>query len=207
VHQLCITQPVTTCHLNLSHQYHHPNLIYSQISIINPTLNHMHNITKLTNNIPLEIHHTLHKPNTINHYTRPCAKTIPLILYKSSRPIPYYATIGTLPICKFDVVTTFPTFYNWKICCRGYAARILLLRFCCHGFCTMIFLPWLFCRDSAANIFLPRFSVAIHDFLSRIFSINNTCPNNLSQMDIQYAKISHISDPFSLIYNSPSSFL
>jgi hypothetical protein len=81
VHQLCTTQPVTTtCHLNLSHQSHHPNLIYSQRSIIKSTLNHMHNITKLTNKIPLAIHHTLHKPNTINPYTRPCAKTIPLIL-------------------------------------------------------------------------------------------------------------------------------
>jgi hypothetical protein len=75
VHQLCTTQPVTTtCHLNLSHQSHHPNLIYSQRSIIKSTLNHMHNITKLTNKIPLAIHHTLHKPNTINPYTRPCAK-------------------------------------------------------------------------------------------------------------------------------------
>jgi hypothetical protein len=70
----------TYLHLNLSHQYHHPNLIYSQISIIKSTLNHMNNITKLTNKIPLEIHHSLHKPKTINPYTIPCAKSIPLIL-------------------------------------------------------------------------------------------------------------------------------
>jgi len=81
VHQLCTTKPITTTfHLNLYHQSHHPNMICSQRSIIKSTLNHMHNITKLTNKIPLAIHHTLHKPNTINRYTRPCSKTIPLIL-------------------------------------------------------------------------------------------------------------------------------
>jgi hypothetical protein len=79
VHQLCKTKPVTTTyHLNLSHQSHHPNLIYSQISIIKSTLNHMHNITKLTNKIPLAIQLTIHKPNTINPYIKPCAKLVTL---------------------------------------------------------------------------------------------------------------------------------
>jgi hypothetical protein len=81
VYQLCTTQPVTTtCHLNLSHQSHHPNLIYLQRSIIKSNINDMHNITNLTKKMPLAIHHTLHKLNTINPYTRTCAKTIPLIL-------------------------------------------------------------------------------------------------------------------------------
>jgi hypothetical protein len=58
----------TTCHNNLSHQSHQPNQIYSPRSITKTTFNHMHNITKITNKIPLAIHHTLHKPNTINPY-------------------------------------------------------------------------------------------------------------------------------------------
>jgi hypothetical protein len=71
----------------------------------------------------IAIHHTLHKPNTINPYTRPCAKTISLI---HQEPITYHATIGTIPICKSDVVTELPTFCSCQICCRGFVVVILL---------------------------------------------------------------------------------
>jgi hypothetical protein len=65
----------------------------------------------------------------------------------------------------FAAVILLPRFF-----CRGFSTTIFLLRFFFRCFFAMIFLPHFFCRDFFAAIFLPHF-----------FSINNTCPNNLSQ--------------------------
>ena len=122
----------------------------------------MHNITKLNSKIPLAIHHTFHKTNTINPYTRPCAKTIPLNLQKSSRPIPYHATIETNPICKSGVVTELPTFYNCQICCHGFVATILLSRFCRRDYSAIDLLSHFFFHDFADMVLLSRFF--FHEF-------------------------------------------
>jgi hypothetical protein len=69
-------------------------------------------------------------------------------------------------------------------CCRDFSAALFLLRFFCHTFSamiflctfsTMIFLLHFFCRSFSAALFFCR------TFSAKFFSINNTCPNNLSQ--------------------------
>jgi hypothetical protein len=80
-------------------------------------------------------------------------------------------------------------------CCRDFSAALFLSHFSffcaffcrtffCRTFSATLFLPHFFCRTFSAALFLPHFfyrtfSAAL--FLLQIFSINNTCPNNLSQ--------------------------
>jgi hypothetical protein len=70
--------------LLITNHNHHPHMPLPRMYQSQPSNNLYHNkcinhaqntYSKLTNKGPLEIHHTIHKMNTINPYIKPCATT------------------------------------------------------------------------------------------------------------------------------------
>jgi hypothetical protein len=141
----------------------------------NMYLNHIpKTYTNITIKIYLTIHHSIHKPNNINPYIKPCATTSLLCSFKlnqqlqqhitTKRPIPI-CQIPTVSLNKSDICSNIehpippqelnPSSQNIP---QTRCAISIINRpqpCCCYNFSVALFLPHFFCRTFFATIFLP----------------------------------------------------
>jgi hypothetical protein len=76
--------------------------------VTNMYLNHIpKTYTNITIKIYLTIHHSIHKPNTINHYIKPCATTSLLCSLKLNQQLQQHITTKIpIPICQYHMPNT-----------------------------------------------------------------------------------------------------
>jgi hypothetical protein len=144
----------------------------------NMYLNHIpKTYTNITIKSYLTIHHSIHKPNTINPYIKPCATTSLLCSLKLNQQLQQHIPIPSQEInpssqnipqtrCAISLINR-----PQPCCCHDFSATLFLPHFFYHDFSAMIFLRdfsvAFFCRTFFAALFLPRFFCC--DFLCRTF--------------------------------------